>query len=58
MFKFKYGSRQTLFLLTFIIFFLCRLFSENNDMFSFEDCNFSVHKVKESAARVVMWKEF
>ena len=27
-------------------------------MFGFEDCNFTVQKSKESAARVVMWKEF
>ena len=36
----------------------CRLFSENIDMFGFDDCSFVVQKSKESAARVVMWKEF
>ena len=27
-------------------------------MFGFDDCSFVVQKSKESAARVVMWKEF
>ena len=35
-----------------------RLFSENNDMFGFEDCSFVVQKSKESTSRVVMWREF
>lgn len=34
------------------------LFSENSDMFSFDDCSFVVQKSKEAAARVVMWREF
>ena len=37
---------------------VCRLFSENIDMFGFEDCSFSVQKSKEASARQVMWKEF
>ena len=37
---------------------VCRLFSENIDMFGFEDCSFVVQKSKESTGRVVMWKEF
>ena len=43
------------FLVCFVIF---RLFSENLDMFGFDDCSFLVQKNKESCARVVMWKEF
>jgi len=35
-----------------------RIFSENNDNFSFEDCSFVVHKSKESCSRVAMWREF
>jgi len=34
------------------------LFAENNENFSFDDCNFAVQKSRESTARVVMWKEF
>lgn len=34
------------------------LFSENDDMFSFEDCNFGVQKSKEACARQVMWRDF
>ena len=37
---------------------MCRLFAENIDMFSFDDCSFLVQKSKESSARQVMWKEF
>ena len=29
----------------------CRLFSENIDMFGFEDCSFAVQKSKEASAR-------
>ena len=35
-----------------------RLFEENSDNFSFDDCSFIVHKSKESCSRVVMWREF
>lgn len=38
--------------------FSYRLFSENLDMFGFDDCSFVVGKSKEACARVVMWKEF
>jgi hypothetical protein len=34
-----------------------RLLWENGTTFSFEDCNFSVQKSKESTARVVVWRE-
>lgn len=37
---------------------MCRLFSENIDMFGFDDCSFLVQKSKESTARIVMWREF
>lgn len=35
-----------------------RLFAENNENFSYEDCHFEVQKARESTARVVMWREF
>ena len=37
---------------------VARLFQENNENFSFDDCAFQVHKSKESCSRVVMWREF
>jgi len=40
------------------VFLSYRLFSENQDMFGFEDCSFVVQKSRESTARIVMWKEF
>ena len=36
---------------------LPRLLWENGTTFSFDDCNFTVQKSKESTARVVMWRE-
>ena len=46
------------FFLPTLRFFLYRLFSQNIDMFGFEDCSFAVQKAKESTARIVMWREF
>lgn len=37
---------------------LYRIYAENTEMFSYEDCNFEVQKSRESTARVVMWREF
>ena len=34
------------------------LMSKNCDFFSYDGCNFSLHKAKESTARVVLYKEF
>ena len=34
------------------------MMSRRCDEFSFEGCSFSVHKAKESTARVVLWKEY
>ena len=34
------------------------IFAENNENFSYDDCCFEVQKSRESAARVVMWREF
>lgn len=34
------------------------MMSKRCDEFSFEGCSFSVHKAKESTARVVLWKEY
>ena len=34
------------------------LFSKNSENFSFNGCNFTVQKARESTARVVMWREF
>jgi cytosolic carboxypeptidase protein 2/3 len=35
-----------------------RIYGENTEMFSYDDCNFEVQKSRESTARVVMWREF
>ena len=35
-----------------------RIYAENTEMFSYDDCNFEVQKSRESTARVVMWREF
>ena len=34
------------------------LYGGKNPNFNFENCNFTIHKVKETCGRVVMWKEF
>jgi hypothetical protein len=34
------------------------LYSRNTEHFSFANSNFVVQKVRESTARVVMWREF
>ena len=34
------------------------LLSKNCDIFSFNDSSFTIHKLKETTGRVVMWKEF
>ena len=35
-----------------------RIYAENSENFSFDDCSFEVQKSRESTARVVMWREF
>ena len=35
-----------------------RIYAENSEMFSYDDCSFEVQKSRETTARVVMWREF
>ena len=35
-----------------------RIYAENSENFSYEDCCFEVQKSREATARVVMWREF
>lgn len=34
------------------------LMSKNCEEFSYDGCDFNIHKAKESTARVVLWKEY
>lgn len=55
---FMYGNNQTKPIDRLRERIFPKMFSENHENFSFEDCNFNLHKSKEACGRVVMFKEF